>query len=225
MAFGVRGQRNVDGDVITVGEDLVQLGNVLDRTGQLERAVNRQIRVIAPNVHIETDGRVGETLTPIAPRPMTPSFVQHLRTGIGGLALFGGGADVRCALEALYPVRALHDLAGSEQQRADDQLLDGVGVRAWGVEDHDALLRAAVDRDIVDASASAGDALEGSGTARRAAWRNGRGQRRSPQNPRRRCTSPGRGRPDRPSRSCCRALRYTWDYPPMENGELKMENE
>ena len=51
-------QRNMNGDVVAVCENLVQLGNVLDRAVELECAVNRQVRVIAPDLHIQANSRV-----------------------------------------------------------------------------------------------------------------------------------------------------------------------
>ena len=53
-----------------------------------------------------------------------------------------------------------HHLAGGQQQRAHNQFLDRVCVCARGVEYHDALFRAAVERDVVHARARARDALE-----------------------------------------------------------------
>ena len=153
-------QRNVNGDVVAVREDLVQIGNVLDRAVELECAVDRQERVVAPDLHVQTDSRVCDLDADRAQTDDAELLARDLRACVGRLALLSRRADVRRALEALYPVCALYDLARREQQRADDQLLDRICVRTRGVEYDDALLRAAVDRNVVDAGAGACDALE-----------------------------------------------------------------
>ena len=150
----------MNGDVVAVCENLVQVGNVLDRAVELECAVNRQERVVAPYFHVERNGCVCDLDADGAETDDAELLARDFRACVGGLALFSGRADVRRALEGLYPVCALNDLAGREQQCADDQLLDGVRIRTRGVEYDDALLRAAVDRNVVDACACAGDALE-----------------------------------------------------------------
>ena len=55
---------------------------------------------------------------------------------------------------------AAEDVAGGEQQGADGHLLDGVGVGAGSVEDHDALFGAAVGGNVVEAGTGTGDAEE-----------------------------------------------------------------
>ena len=69
-------------------------------------------------------------------------------------------ADVVIILLALAPGHAAADIAGSKQQVGDHHLLHRVRVGARGVEYHDALVRAAVKRDIVDARAGPGDGQE-----------------------------------------------------------------
>ena len=55
------------------------------------------------------------------------------------------------------PLHAPDDVAARKEHSADDELLHGVGVRAGRVEDDDAPLRAALDRDVVDSGAGARD--------------------------------------------------------------------
>ena len=59
--------------------------------------------------------------------------------------------DIGAVLDRFCPVDAVHDAARCEQQGADRQLLDGVGIGARGVEHHDTRLGALLDRDIIDA--------------------------------------------------------------------------
>ena len=157
---GIRVERHMDGDIVAVCENLVQLGDMLDRARQRQRAVNRQERVVAPDLHVETDGRVRNLDADRAEADNAQLLARDLRACIGRLALFRRRADVRRAREGLDPVCALYHLAGGQQQRAHNQFLDRVRVRARGVEHHDALFRAAVERDVVHARARARDALE-----------------------------------------------------------------
>ena len=150
----------MDGDIIAVCEDLIQLGNVLDRTGERKRTVNRQIRVIAPYLHIQANRRIGYLDADRTQADDAQLLARDFRAGIGCLALFGRRTDIRRAGKRLDPVGALHHLAGSQQQRAHNQFLYRVCICARGVEHHDALLGAAVERDIVHTCARTCDALE-----------------------------------------------------------------
>lgn len=90
------------------------------------------------------------TRRPTAPRPITPRVLpinsgRRLRfslfhQGGDGLALFRKG---------LAPVDSLGDLPAGQQKPRHGQFLNGVGVGAGGIEDGNALLGAAVYRDVV----------------------------------------------------------------------------
>ena len=83
-------------------------------------------------------------------------LAQKLRAHKGTLALFHLLVDGGLAIgQALAPGDAVIDLSGGEQQGAEGQFLDGVGVGAGGIEDHDAGLGAAVRGDVVGAGAGA----------------------------------------------------------------------
>ena len=56
---------------------------------------------------------------------------------------------------------ALDDASGGQQQRADDELLDGVGIGAGRVEHRDAQLRHLGDGDVVGSRTAAHDAAHG----------------------------------------------------------------
>ena len=158
--LGIRGQRNVDGDIIAVCKNLVQLGNVLDGAGQLECAINRQVRVIAPDLHIKANSRVCNLNADRTQTDDAQLLAGDFRACVGGLALLCSRTDVRRALEALNPVCTLYHLAGGQQQCADNQLLNGVSVCTRRVEYYDAFLGAAVDRNVVDTGACTRDAAQ-----------------------------------------------------------------
>ena len=114
------------------------------------------------------------TRTPMAPRPMTPSFLpMMLRADKLRSCLFP---------PAWRPRRPgpsgswTHSMAGwtfrAERSRpGEDQLLYGVGVGAGGVEDHDARFAASVQGDVVDAGSGAGDGASRLRAAPCRAWR------------------------------------------------------
>ena len=96
-----------------------------------------------------------------------PDYAQclafNLRSDKTALALFHELGDALLALERVRPFNAADNVARGEEEPGQHELLDGVGVRAGRVEHNDALLRACVYRDIVYASASAGNRLERGG--------------------------------------------------------------
>ena len=80
------------------------------------------------------------------------------------------GKDPALAKESLFfagmltdPGGAADQVARSQKKSGDGQLLDGVRVRAGRIENDDAFFRAAVDRDVIDAGAGAGNGLKASG--------------------------------------------------------------
>ena len=153
-------QRNMNGDVVAVCENLVQLGNVLDRAVELECAVNRQVRVIAPDLHIQANSRICNLNADRTQTDDAQLLAGDFRACVGGLALLCSRTDIRRALEALNPVCALYHLAGSQQQCTDNQLLNGVSICTRRVEDYDAFLGAAVDRNVVDTGTCTRDAAQ-----------------------------------------------------------------
>ena len=157
-ALGVRRERNVDGDVVTVGIDLVKRFGVADGARQVPRGIDRQVRVVPVDLHAEGDGRIGDQHADRAEADDAEFFAEDLRPGEGRLAFFDElGDGVALALQPLRPVRARDDAAGGQQQTGQHQFLDGVGVGTGGVEHDDALFAAEVDRDVVDARARARD--------------------------------------------------------------------
>ncbi len=87
----------------------------------------------------------------------TEVLASKLAAGEVLLGLLGLLAHIGIVGVLLDPLDAAHDVTGSEQKAGNDHLLDGVGVGTGGVKDDDAVLCAALDGDVVDASASAGD--------------------------------------------------------------------
>ena len=155
----------MDGHIVG---DLVQLVHVLhhvDVAVQAQGGVHRQEGVIAIHVHAQVQGHVAHQRADGAQADDTQGLLIELGAHKGGLALLHRGGHVHALGVGLllYPLGAAHDVAGGDEHGGDDQLLHGVGVGAGGVEDHDAVLGAAVNGDIVGAGAGAGDGPQGLG--------------------------------------------------------------
>ena len=157
-ALGVPVEGQVEGDVVAVFIDGLQVVCPLNHAGEGEGRVHGQEGVVAPHGHAQLGGDIGHL-------DADGSQTHHAQ----GLALDFWAHKLALALLHrffyvgprgglfLHPGRAAHHVPGGEQHGADDQLLDGVGVGAGGVEHGDARLGAAVDGDIVGARARPGD--------------------------------------------------------------------
>ena len=98
------------------------------------------------------------TREPMAPRPMTPSVLPLISLPTNCFLPFSTLLAMSgVARKALRPLGGGGHIAAARDQHPDDQLSHGVGVGTGGVEDHDALLAAAVQRDVVHTGTGAGN--------------------------------------------------------------------
>ena len=148
----------VEGHIVGVGVQRVQLLHHLDVAVQPQGGVYGQIGVVAVDLHPQGQGDVGHQ-GPDGPQAHHPQGLPvQLRADEGGLALLhhvghlnaGGGLG-------LHPLRAPQHVPGGQQQGADYQLLHGVGVGPGGVEHHNARLGALVHGDVVHPGPGPGD--------------------------------------------------------------------
>ena len=153
----------MDRDEIAGGVDLLDLFGMDDHGGEVPGGIDGQVRVKAVDLHAQGDGRVGHQHADGAQADDAQGLAHQLVAGEGLLGLLGGLGDVLVLRVLLHPADAAGNIPGGQQHAAEHQLLDGVGVGAGGVEDDDAFLRAAVQRDVVDAGAGAGDGPEPGG--------------------------------------------------------------
>ena len=151
----------MNGDVVCLGKNIVQIGGVLDLTLDLQGGIDRQIRVVADNLHIQRNSRVGNAQTDCTQTDDAQRLACDFRTGEVGLAFFCECADlIAVSGQRLCPLIARQNLTGRHKQRAQNQLLDGVCVRTRRVEYDNTILRALFQRDVVDTGAGTCDALE-----------------------------------------------------------------
>ena len=154
-------QRNVYGDVVRLFKDVVEVCGINYAALDVQSSIDRQIRVIADDIHAQLDGSVCHADTDGTQADDAQRLACDFWTGKVRLALFSQCADlVAVACEGLYPVCAADDVTGGQQQTAQNQFLYGICVCARGVEYDNALFRALLERDVVDTGAGTGDALE-----------------------------------------------------------------
>ena len=152
----------MDGNVIALGEDLLPADGVPHAAGEAPGRIDRQERVEAVHLHPEGMGGVGHQTADGAQADNTQLLTLDFGAGKLRLAFFHQLGDFgTLALQGFGPFDGIDNFAGRDEHPGEDQLLDGVGVGAGGVEHHDAGFAAAVKRDIVDAGPSTGDGEQG----------------------------------------------------------------
>ena len=130
---------------------------MVDLTAQIPRSIDGDVGVVAVDLHAQLDGTVGDagadgTQTDDA-EGLALDLVSHELLFALLHALCHGGIPGK----ALRPLGSGRHVAAACDEHSDDQLGHGIGVGAGGVEDHDALLTAPVEGDVVDACTGAGD--------------------------------------------------------------------
>ena len=154
----------MDGDVVTVFINGLQIHGPVHQAGQRERRVYGQEGIVAEDGHAQLGGDIGHLHADGAQADDAQHLAGEFRAHELALALLHHFLHVCSGAGLLpHPGGAAHHVAGGQQQSAHGQFLDGVGVGAGGVEDHDARLGAAVDGDIIGARPRPGDAAQGVG--------------------------------------------------------------
>ena len=152
------GAVSFDADIIGLDEDLIHVHGVLHAAAEPPGGVDGEIGVEADDVHAELDGDVRNERADRTEADDAEGLARELRAGEGGFALFDEEGDlIALVLEALDPVDAAEHVARGHDHGADDELLNCLSVCAGTVENHDALIAAGVEREVVRAGAAAGD--------------------------------------------------------------------
>ena len=153
----------MNGDEITDRVDFLNFFRMDDHGGKVPGMADRQIGVKAVNFHPQGDCRVGDQDADGTQSDDAQGFSLEFCAGKGFLGLLGGFGDVFIFRVLPDPGDAAGNVTGSQEHAAEHQFLDGVCVGTGSVEDHNAFFRAAVQRDIVDAGARAGNRPETGG--------------------------------------------------------------
>ena len=148
---------HMDGDVVAQGQHVVQVYAVAYLTAQVPGGVNGDVGVVAVDLHAQLNGAVGHAGADGTQTDDTQRLALDLVAHELLLALFHGLCHGGVAGQALTPLGSNSHIAAAGDQHADHQLGHSVGVGTGGVEHHDALLTAAVQRDVIHAGTGAGD--------------------------------------------------------------------
>ena len=148
---------HMDGEVVAQRQHVVQVHAVVHLAAQIPRGFNGDVGVIAVDLHAQLDGTVGHAGTDGTQTDNAQRLALDLVAHELLFALFHGLCHGRVAGQVLAPLGGSGHIAAACDQHADDQLGHGIGVGTGGVEHHDALLAAAVQRDVVHTGTGAGD--------------------------------------------------------------------
>ena len=147
----------MDGEDVRAAEDLLHGVGPLDLGAQVPGMLHGDARVEADDVEAQPQGRVGHLHTD-GPQPDDAEGAagqleadELLLAGLDGLGDLGV-----VALQGVGEAGRRDEVARGDEQARQDQLLDGVGVGAGGVEHGHAALGEPVHRDVVRAGAGAG---------------------------------------------------------------------
>ena len=130
---------------------------MLNPAAQIPGGINRNVGVVAVDLHPQLDGAVGHPGTDGAQtddaQHLAGNFIAHKLL----FAFFHILLEVGIAGQVLGPGRGRRNIPAAGNQHAHHQLGHRVGVGAGGVEDHDALFAAPVQGDVVDAGTRPGN--------------------------------------------------------------------
>ena len=149
--------RHMDGEVVAGAEDVVQVRDVMDGARDAPRRAHRDVRIVAVHVHAQRHGRVRHLGADGAQADDAQLLALDLAAGELLLRLLHRLGDIRIVGVVTAPCDAVHDAAASQQERAQNDLLHGIGIGTRRVEHDDALLGAAVRGDVVHARPRARD--------------------------------------------------------------------
>ena len=150
-------QRDVDRDVVAGCAELVQAGGMPHLAGQSPGAVDGKVGIIAVDIHAKIDGRIRDFRADGPEADDAQLLAADLRSDKLLLSLLAVLRHRRAVRNAADPLDAGDHVSGGDQHCAEHQLLHAVRVGAGGIEHHDALFRALLQRDVVDACAGSGD--------------------------------------------------------------------
>ena len=160
---GVLQRRNMDGDVVARAEDILKVSDVVNGAGDFPCGAYRNERVVTVYVHAQLNCGVGNLGTNSTQTDNTQLLALDFLTGELLLCLFGCLGDVLVIRIFAAPFNTAQNVTATQQKRAKHDFLNGVGICARGVKDHDAFVSTAIERNVVHASARARNSAKTSG--------------------------------------------------------------
>ncbi len=148
----------MDGDVIALFENFVDILNDLGIRRKSSLNALRKERIISDYLHAESFSSLRNLKADCSESDNTERFAHDLGTRKLRFALFNKLADiVALAFQTLAPIISGCNLSRSEKKSADNKLLNCIGVCAGSVKNNDALLCALVNRNVIRSCAGTGD--------------------------------------------------------------------
>ena len=153
----------MQGNVITLLADRVQAGGMLYITRQSPCRIDRNVRIIAVNLHTQSNGCIGNLSTNGTQTYHTKLLALDLAAGEGLLCLLGRFGNV-CVLFILFaPLDTAHDIAGCQEQSGKHQLLNAIRIGTRSVKNNNAFLYTSIERNVIDTGSCACNSQQGVG--------------------------------------------------------------
>ena len=152
--LGAVQQRDMQGDNIGIGIDLIIGLDALNMAIQMPCSINRDIGVAAQHMHTQLSGCICKGATDCTQANYAQGLIYQLVAGKLGLTLLHLLANIALVLNGLNPVDAADDITAAQQHTAQRQLHNAVGIGTGGIEYHDTLLSTLIQGDIVDTGSS-----------------------------------------------------------------------
>ena len=157
--------RTVDGwymdrDIVALIVDFIENRRVMHLLGEIPGRLHGKVRIIAIDLHAEVNGGIGDEYADRTEADNAEGLALDLTAGEVLLRLLGILLDGRNIGMLPDPLITADDVTARQHQTRDHQLLHGICIGTRGVEDDDALLSTAVERDVVDAGTGTSDGTE-----------------------------------------------------------------
>lgn len=156
--------RDVETDVIGISAGSLDAVDESDLTGKLESTLDGKTGVISNNVHSKGGGSIPSgTGANVSKTDNSKTFAHNLTATEQSLVLLDALPGLSALSKGLHVVNTINDATGTKKHTAKDQLLDSICVGTGCVEDGDAQLGHARDRDVVGTGTATGDGTDGVG--------------------------------------------------------------
>jgi hypothetical protein len=152
----------MEGDHVRIRDDCVDRARPIHVGFQAPGTFHRDFRVVPDHLHAERTGGIRDLHADRAQSDHSERTTRKLEAHEALLAILDEFLKIRgVGVEAAQVLRRGDQVAGREQQAADHQFLDRVGIRARRIENGDTPFGQARDRDVVDPAAGTPDRHHG----------------------------------------------------------------
>ena len=139
----------VDRDIVALRVYIVQISGDVRSSGKAPGCVDRQVRVIAEDIHVEVHRGIGHLNADRAEADHAEFFIGQFISCKCFLRLLRSLPDILIVSVVFHPDSPSDNIPGSQKKTGDGEFLDGVGICTRGIKDNDAFLAAALKRNIV----------------------------------------------------------------------------